>query len=222
MGKLSLKKPVLQVALDLLTIDETINIAKRAIDGGVDWIEAGTPLIKYEGVKAVKKLREVFPEAFIVADMKTMDTGSLECKIALENGANIMTVLGVAPNETIEAAVDMARELRGYVMVDLINVQNVFNRAKEAESLGADIICLHLGIDQQKKHKIDFETVHKLFEMVSIPIAVAGGINKDTAPLAIKSGAKIIIVGSAITKSKDPKASALEIKRAMESVYEIP
>jgi len=83
--------------------------------------------------------------------MKTMDTGSLECKIALESGANIVTVLGVAPNETIEAVVERARELKGYVMVDLINVRDIVKRAEEVESLGADMVCLHLGIDQQKR-----------------------------------------------------------------------
>jgi len=53
-------------------------------------------------------------------------------------------------------------------------------------------------------------------------VAVAGGINKETVPLAINSGAKVIIVGSAITKARDPRAATLEIKRVMESVYEIP
>ncbi len=221
MGKLLLKKPVLQVALDVLTISEAIRIAKSALDGGVDWIEAGTPLIKYEGLQAVKKLREEFPENLIVADMKTMDTGSLECEIALKNGANIVTVLGVAPNETIEAVVDKAKELKGYVMVDLINVDDVIKRAEEVEALGADIVCLHLGIDQQKRWKIDFDVVAKLAETVSIPVAVAGGINKETVALAINSGAKVIIVGSAIAKAKDPRKATLEIKKAMESVYEI-
>jgi len=75
-------KPVLQVALDLVHGERAIPIAAAAVKGGVDWIEAGTPLIKSEGVEIVRKLKKAFPTHTIVADMKTIDVGGAEVEIS--------------------------------------------------------------------------------------------------------------------------------------------
>jgi len=62
----------------------------------VDIIEAGTPLIKQEGLRIISILKECFPEKLILADMKTMDAGGLEAKLAYDAGADLVTVLAVA------------------------------------------------------------------------------------------------------------------------------
>ncbi|MCD6502849.1 MAG: hypothetical protein DRN30_01395 [Thermoplasmata archaeon] len=218
--RLSIVKPVLQVALDVLSIKKALEIAEKAVRGGVDWLEAGTPLIKSEGMKCVKVLRDSFKDNYIVADMKTMDTGALEAEMAIRSGANIVTVMGLAPDETIESMVEKARELNAYVMADLMNVGDIIKRGQEVESLGVDIVCLHLGIDQQRKRRIDFDMVKKLSETLEIPIAVAGGLNKETVALAVRAGAKVIIVGGAITKAEDPELATKEIKMSLEESYE--
>jgi 3-hexulose-6-phosphate synthase/6-phospho-3-hexuloisomerase len=73
-----MKKAILQVALDLLELKRALQIAQESVDGGADWIEVGTPLIKSEGMQAVRLLRDQFPHITIIADMKVADTGAIE------------------------------------------------------------------------------------------------------------------------------------------------
>ena len=102
-------KPVLQVALDLLNADRALAIAKDAVKGGADWLEAGTPLIKSEGMDIVRQLREMFPDKIIVADMKTMDTGALETEMAAKAGADIICILAASDDGTIRDAIEDIR-----------------------------------------------------------------------------------------------------------------
>ena len=97
--------PTLQIALDLMQLSRTLVIAHEAVDGGADWIEAGTPLIKSEGAEAVRALRREFPGKKLIADTKTMDVGAFEVEIMAKSGADIVTVLGLAENSTIDEAV---------------------------------------------------------------------------------------------------------------------
>ncbi len=144
-------KPVLQVALDLMHLKRALEIAKEAVDGGADWIEAGTPLIKSEGVEALRALKRAYPGYTIVADMKTMDVGGFEVEIAAKAGADVVTVLGLADDATITESVAVARRYGAKVMVDLINVPDMTGRAKRVEELGASYVCLHVGIDEQMR-----------------------------------------------------------------------
>ena len=75
-------KPVLQVALDLYNIPRVLKIAKESLKGGADWLEAGTPLIKSEGMEAVRQLKRECKGATVVADLKTMDVGGMEADLA--------------------------------------------------------------------------------------------------------------------------------------------
>ena len=205
----------LQVALDLLDIDQALEIARQSVEGGADWIEAGTPLIKKNGIVVATILKREFPDKTIVADMKTMDTGALEVSIAIEAGADVVSILGVADDKTIEEGAKAAHEKNKKIMVDLIGCKNVEERAAEVEKLGADIILIHTGIDQQHKGETPFENLKKIAGKVNIPIAVAGGLNAKTAPMAVKEGAKIIIVGGAITKATNPQEATKEIVNAI-------
>ena len=74
-------KPIVQISLDLTNIDEALETAEIAIRAGVDWLEAGTPLILAEGLHWVRELRTAFPDVPIVADLKTMDGGYLEVEM---------------------------------------------------------------------------------------------------------------------------------------------
>jgi len=200
--------PVVQVALDVLDIEHAVEIAEKAVRGGVQWIEAGTPLIKSEGIRAVKVLAEKFPDYTIVADLKTMDVGGLEVKLAANVGADVTTVLAVADDSTIKEAVNAGKEHGILIMADLINHPNPKERAVELEKMGVDIIGIHVGIDQQNRGLTPFEMLRLVRPAVSIPISVAGGIKKETIKTAYTLGAQIIIVGSGITKAKDPEAAS--------------
>ena len=208
--------PVLQVALDLMQLNRSIVIAHEAVDGGADWIEAGTPLIKSEGAEAVRALRREFPNRKIIADTKTMDVGSFEVEIMAKAGADIVTVLGLADDTTIEEAVMAGRKYGAEIMVDMINVPDRIQRAKEVEKLGAAYICMHMGIDTQMRgEEPPIDVLRKIVDAVSIPVAVAGGITAENAGEYVEAGATDVIVGGAIIKTEDIRGAAENVKKAM-------
>ncbi|MGD0818916.1 MAG: 3-hexulose-6-phosphate synthase [Methanomassiliicoccales archaeon] len=216
-------KPVLQVALDLMHLKRALEIGKEAVEGGADWIEAGTPLIKSEGVDSIRALKKALPGHVIVADMKTMDVGGFEVEIAAKAGADVITVMGLSDDETIEESSTVARRYGAKVMVDLMNVPDQVTRAEEVELLGASYVCIHMGIDQQMRGvSTPTELVRKVASAVTIPVAVAGGITSETAGALAKNGASIIIVGGGIIKTEDVRTATMKIKEAIENGSVIP
>jgi len=212
---MKLSKPVLQVALDFVDIERAVKVAEEAVEGGADWLEAGTPLIKSEGLNAVRTLRQHFPNNVIIADMKTIDAGRAEVEAAAKAGANIIDVLGAASDATVRECVEAANNYGAEIVVDLIEVRDPVERARAAEAVGAHYIAVHTAIDVQMHGGDPFERLKLVASSVNINVAVAGGINSETAAKAVESGANIVIVGGAINKSKDAKAAAMEIKKAM-------
>ncbi len=207
--------PVLQVALDFVDLERAIEVAGEAVAGGVDWIEIGTPLIKSEGLNAVREMRRVFPNHKIIADMKTIDAGRTEVESAAKAGANIIDVLGASSDATIAECVDAAHNYGCEIVVDMIEVADPVKRARAAEAAGANYIAVHTAIDVQMVGGDPFEVLGKVAEAVEIPVACAGGVNSETAAQAVEHGARIVIVGGAIIKSADAKKAASEIKEAM-------
>jgi len=214
-------EPILQVALDFIDLPRALKLAGEAREGGADWIEAGTPLIKSSGLDAVRELRKRFPKVTLVADMKTMDVGRIEVETAAKAGADVVIVLGLACDSTIRECVEAGRHYGAKIMVDLLEVKTLLKRAKEVEQMGADYIGLHTSIDEQMEGKISFESVKTIAGKTGIPIAVAGGVNSENAHEAVEAGASIIIVGGAIIKSVDAKKATAEIKRAIEKRVKI-
>jgi 3-hexulose-6-phosphate synthase/6-phospho-3-hexuloisomerase len=213
-----MKKAILQVALDLLELKRALQIAQEAVLGGADWIEAGTPLIKSEGMQAVRALREKFPESVIVADMKVADTGTMEVEMAAKAGATIVCVLADADNAVVRESVRAGQQYGIRIMADLINVADPVSRAIQLEELGVDIICAHVGIDQQMTGKDSLELLRTLSGRIHIPLAVAGGIDAGQAGDAVQSGAEIVIVGGNIVRSADVTGSARKIRVGMDSL----
>ena len=188
----------------------------------MDWLEVGTPLIKSEGLQAVRELRSLFPHVTLVADMKIMDAGRIEVETAAKAGANIVDVLGAASDATIRECIQAGKNYGAKIVVDLIAVKDPVSRAKQVEDFGADYITVHCSIDEQMEGKDPFETLRRVAGAVSLPVGVAGGINSETAPRALEAGASIVIVGGAITKAVDPAEAAHNIKKAMEERIAIP
>jgi 3-hexulose-6-phosphate synthase/6-phospho-3-hexuloisomerase len=207
--------PVLQVALDLGETARALKIGRLAVDGGADWVEAGTPLIKSEGLNAVRALKKEFPDKTIVADLKTMDAGRAEVEMASKAGASVVMVMGLASDSTIRECVEAGENFACMIGVDLLNVPDPAKRAAEVAAMGVHHVGVHLAIDDQMAGKDPFDLLERVSRAVSIPVAIAGGINSETAARAVQSGASILIVGGAITKDKDPKKAAATIKKAM-------
>jgi len=216
-----LERPVLQVALDFENLSRALPAAREAVEGGADWVEAGTPLIKSEGLDAVRELKKAFPDRRIVADMKIMDTGAFEVEIAAKAGADLVTVLGAADDDTIAEAVRGGELYGAEVVVDLLGVADPVGRARRSAELGAAAVCWHVGIDMQMQAKTPFAALGELAKGSPIPVAVAGGLNSETVAAAVRAGAQIIIVGGAITKSPKIAEATRRIREAMATQKEV-
>lgn len=212
------QRRILQVALDVYNLHRALEIGAEAVAGGADWVEAGTPLIKSEGLNAVRDLKKAFPDKVIVADMKIMDTGGMETEMAIKAGASVVTVLGASDDGTIREAVEAARKYGGKVMVDLIAVPDKPKRAREAEQMGAHYVGLHVGIDEQMQAKSPVEMVKLVRAATSLPIAVAGGLTSETLAPLIQAGADVLIVGGAITKAQDVTGATKRLREAIDHV----
>ena len=155
---------VTQLALDFLNLKRAIKVADEAYRAGITWIEAGTPLIKSEGLDAVRELRKRFPKATIIADMKTMDVGRIETEAAGKAGADIACVLAAASDSTIKECVEAGRNYGLKIEADLIGIKdkNLVRRAKEVEALGVDYIGIHLAIDEQMRGKDPFSFLKEI------------------------------------------------------------
>jgi 3-hexulose-6-phosphate synthase len=205
-------KPLIQLALDSLDYNTTVNLAKVA-HRYVDIIEIGTPCLKVNGLALVKDLKARFPKQQILADLKTMDAGYYEAEPFFKAGVDITTVLGTADLDTIKGVIAVANKYGKKAQVDLINVVDKARRAKEAADLGAHIIGIHTGIDQQIAGHTPFADLEALLALnLGTLVSVAGGIKASTVAQVVKAGATIVVVGGAITGSKDPAKAASEIR----------
>lgn len=203
----------LQLALDLVNIPDGIALVKE-VEQYVDIVEIGTPIVINEGLHAVKAMKEAFPHLDVLADLKVMDAGGYEIIKASEAGADLVTVLGVANDKTIQGAVEEAKKLNKQVLVDMINVPDLEKRAREVDALGVDYICVHTGYDQQAAGENPFEDLLTIKRAVTnAKTAVAGGIKLETLPEVIKAEPDLVIVGGGITGVADKAAVASEIQR---------
>jgi len=208
---------VLQLALDFLDLDRALRIADLAVPQGVDWVEAGTPLIKSEGLAAVRALRERFPAKKIVADMKTADAGRIEMEAAAKAGADYAIVLGTASESTIRDAAEVGRSYGLSVGVDLLGVAEPERLAAQLGAWGVAFISVHCPIDVQMQGGSPFDLLKRLATVTAVPLAAAGGLNSETAPLAVAAGASIVVVGGAVTKAADPAQATADIRKAIDT-----
>ena len=205
-----MRRPILQVALDFMNLHRALKVAEEAVAGGADWLEAGTPLIKAEGLDAVRALKRQFPKYTIVADMKTVDVGRLEVEMAAKAGADVVVVLAISDEATIREAVRKAEEVGKEVLVDTLGIRDAASRLRDVMELGVHRVCLHRGVDEGIFQ--DYELLDELREL-DIRIGVAGGINASTIG-EVARRADFVMVGRAITRADDPRSAAGEILRA--------
>jgi 3-hexulose-6-phosphate synthase/6-phospho-3-hexuloisomerase len=198
-------------------LDRSVEIAKEAIAGGADWIEIGTPLIKSEGMDAIRTMRKAFPDRTILADMKTVDTGAMEVEMAAKAGADVVIVLGSADDSTLLDALRSAHKYGVRLMADLISAPDPAKRAVELEALGVDYVNVHIGIDQQMMGKDPVSLLREISQRVSVQLAVAGGLDANSAVHAVKAGARIVIVGGNITRSDNVTEAARKIRQSVDS-----
>ncbi len=200
-----------QMALDSLDFDATVALATK-VAPHVDILEIGTPCIKHNGIELLKTLRAKFPNNKILVDLKTMDAGLYEAETFYKAGADICTVLGTADIGTIKGVIDAANKYGKKAQIDLINVADKKARTLEVAKLGAHIIGVHTGLDQQAAGQTPFADLAMVAGLnTGVDISVAGGVKAATAAQVRDAGATIIVAGAAIYGAADPAAAAKEI-----------
>jgi len=197
--------PYLQVAFDLVDVAEVRRVLSALPDSDHILIEVGTPLVKMLGMSVVKEIRAIRPGAFIILDLKTLDTGNLEVRLAADSTADAVVISGLAPKKTIELSINEARKTGIYSIIDMLNVTDPLAVLKGLDVL-PDVGELHRAIDMEKSAHAwqNIPDIKALAEEGRrLLVAVAGGIRTDTEGAALAAGADILVVGRAITRSRD-------------------
>jgi 3-hexulose-6-phosphate synthase/6-phospho-3-hexuloisomerase len=193
-----LTHPIVQLSLDLTSLDEALDTAAAGVEAGVDWLEAGTPLILAEGLRAVEALRARFPKHPIVADLKTMDGGYLEAEMMAKAGADFVVVMGRAHEATLRRVVEAGRAFGVNVMGDNLGAPDRIACAKWMESLGVDVIVHHIGFDERNliRGLSPLDEIDAVVRAVSRPVQAVGGLSIQQAIECAKRGAPLVVVGA--------------------------
>jgi len=206
----ALNFPIVQISLDVTSIDEALETAAIAVDAGVDWLEAGTPLILAEGAHAVERLRDRFPDHPIVADLKIMDGGYLETKLMAQAGANLVVVMGRAHEATIRRVVDAGRDHGVKVMGDNLAASDRVACARWMQDLGVDFIVHHIGYDERRMVEglSPMDELDEVLRAVSIPVQAVGGLTIRQAIECPSRGAPLVVLGAPLVIAPDDFRSA--------------
>jgi len=181
-------KPIVQISLDVTSIDEALETAEMAVRAGVDWLEAGTPLILSQGLLCVRELRARFPEVPIVADLKTMDGGYLEAEMMAKAGANYVVVMARAHEETIKVVCKAGQDYGIGVMGDNLGCPDMVAGARMLQDLGCGYIIHHIGYDERrgiaasgKQAPTPLDQLREVVQAVDVPVQAVGGMSIEQA-----------------------------------------
>lgn len=190
--------PIIQISLDVETIEEALLIAEKAVAAGVDWLEVGTPLILSKGFYAITALKKRFPDKTVVSDQKTMDGGGLETEMAAKAGADIVVIMAAANDATIKEAVKFGKKYNIRIMADMLAVRDKVQRAIDVVKMGVDYIIVHTGFDERHydPNANPLKDLKKIVGSVNVPVQAVGGLDADQAIETLKIGAELVVFGS--------------------------
>jgi 3-hexulose-6-phosphate synthase/6-phospho-3-hexuloisomerase len=203
-------KTIVQISLDVIEIAEALSTARMALSAGVDWLEAGTPLIIAEGMNGVRALRSAYPNVPIVADLKTMDGGWLEAQMMAKAGATHVVVMERAHPETIKVVVKAGKDFGVKVMGDNLGALDMVASAKRLEDLGCDFIIHHIGYDERRgivaaggTCPSPLDQLREIVQAVKIPVQAVGGLSVEQAMRSPEYGAPLVVLGAPLTIDAD-------------------
>jgi 3-hexulose-6-phosphate synthase len=206
----------LQLALDHPDLTRELEIAAR-VTRYIDFVEAGTPLLIREGIRAVRELRRRY-RCPVVADIKVVDAGEPIAELAFAAGAKVVTVLGCASDEVIKRVVKSAKKYDGEVMADSLGVDNLMERAKELRDLGVDSLCLNRrGMKMRRATQPEnLKQLKAQLDEIDLPVYLAGGIDLPELISLRKLSLAGVIIGAAITDASSPADAAKEMRRVID------
>src|ERR1700761_105783 len=221
-------KTIVQISLDLISIPEALETAHLAIRAGVDWLEAGTPLIIAEGMNGVRALRAEFPKVPIVADLKTMDGGWLEAEMMAKAGATHVVVMERAHPETIKVVVKAGKDFGIKVMGDNLAADDMVAAARRLEDLGCDYVIHHVGYDERRglaaagqPYPSPLDQLRKVVAAVKVPVQAVGGLSIEQAVRTPEYGAPLVVLGAPLTIDADSfKTASGDLEASLRMICE--
>lgn len=208
--------PYLQIAIDIPDLNEVLKVLEQIPDSDHIIFEVGTPLAKRYGSEVILKLREVKPDAFYILDLKTLDVGNLEARMAADATANAVVISGLAPISTIVKGIREAEKTGILSYVDMMNVEDPTKRLDEIFKAGVkpDVVELHRAIDSETSEP-PWKLAGEIKKKYEVLVAVAGGIRPENVEEVIRAGADIVVVGRAVTKARDVEGAVRKFMRHM-------
>lgn len=208
-------RPIVQVSVDVPTVDEAIQIAEMALRAGVDWLEVGTPLILYQGLPTISAMARAFPDRRIFADIKIVDGARKYVVAAAEHGAHYVSVCGIASDASIRQAVDGGRASDIQVVVDLYAAPDPVARAREVVAMGADLVYVHYGGDSKQEAPEGDDTaqvIAKVKAAVDVPV---GAVTFDPASgvAAVRAGVDIVLISHPYLRGPDAEVRLTDYVR---------
>ena len=221
-------KPIVQISLDVISIDEALATAEMALRAGVDWLEAGTPLIIAEGMNGVRALRKKFPNTPIVADLKTMDGGYLEAELMAKAGATHIVVMARAHEETLRCVVKAGRDLNVKIMGDNLACPDMVYGAKWLEDMGCDFVIHHIGYDERRgiaarglRMPSPLDQLREVVQAVRVPVQAVGGLSIEQAVRTPEFGAPLVVLGAPLTIDADSfKTASGDVESSLRMICE--
>lgn len=218
----------LQLTLDSPSVEDCLDLVLATRDY-VDIVEVGYPLLVEEGLSLVHHVKHAFPKKTVLADVKIFHSGGYVARKCFERGADVVTVLGLASEETFRAVLDVAHEHGGSVVGDLAGTESPVARALELEVLGVGevVVPSGLGVDgnelsevadlgEQPTDDVPLRRLLDLNEQLSTTrTAVVGHIGLDNIDDVVAARPSTILVGRAIVAAQDPRAAAAALKAHM-------
>jgi 3-hexulose-6-phosphate synthase len=204
-----------QISVDVATIQQGLGVAASALAGGINIVEMGTPLLKNEGVSnVVPAFRRKFPEALLLADMKTMDGGGGEARAVYAGGGNIVDFLALAGVDTAKAICAVRDEFRRdgaelarLVFADIMvphqgPAAQAIEVARRMLDAGVDAVGVHLQADARRADPTLIEknylsdVARALFERVggAAPVQVVGGLSVAQAKSLAQAGLRAFVI----------------------------
>ena len=216
-----MRKPKLQLALDMPDLKKAFRVTQK-VSEEIDVIEAGTMLVLEEGMEAVRKLRVLYPSHLILADIRIIKAGGKLAAMAYDAGANWVTVMSDASEDTIEAVVNESIKRRGTDVQVEINVGYDDQRLSYFRSLGIRQLIYHRSSEVvETEEKWDNETLNELQRLAKMgfELSITGGLDVSDIPLFKDIPVYCFIAGRKRCRSPDPLAAAKNYQDAIKKAF---
>ena len=204
-----------QISVDVATLEQGRAVAAAALAGGANIVEMGTPLLKNQGIaNVVPAFRTQFPEALLLADLKTMDGGAFEARAVYTAGGNIVDFLALAGVDTAKAICAVRDEFRRagpdlprLAFADIMvphqgPASPAVDVALRMLDAGVDGVGVHLQSDARRADPrliaSDYlgDVARAVFERVGkvAPVQVVGGLNVAQAKKLARAGLRAFVI----------------------------